>query len=384
MSLPAVEAFRTTSGAGIYRLPLEVFPGFWGYAHLVIAGEYVLLVDAGSGFGSSNEHLEAGLEAVRRDHDDRARWERLTHIVISHGHIDHFGGLPYVRERSGAPIVVHELDLRVLTDYEQRLRIVAGRLREFLGEAGVGEEEAEAVMSLYLLNKHLFTSIPVEISLTSSENLLGPIGVLHVPGHCPGQIVLRVDDVLLTADHILPHTSPHQSPERLSLYTGLGHYLESLERVLAWAGEARLGLGGHEGPITDLRDRVRAIQRLHGERLSRILDLCAEPRTIAEVCRHLFPGVSGYHVLLALEETGAHIEYLATRGRISVENLDELESGATTAIRYRRHAGPLPVRPFLGLVGVKAAEGAIAVNPDRPLQRTPGSTAGRGSDRDPI
>jgi glyoxylase-like metal-dependent hydrolase (beta-lactamase superfamily II) len=283
---------------------------------------------------------------------------------------------------------VHELDLRVLTNYEQRLRIVARRLGEFLAEAGVASDEAEAVLALYLLNKGLFTSIPVEIALTASEGLLGPIGVLHVPGHCPGQIVLRVDDVMLTGDHVLPDTSPHQSPERLSLYTGLGHYLESLERVAAWGEGIRLALGGHEGPMLDLRGRVRAIQRLHAERLLRILELCEEPRTVAEVAHALFPGVAGYHVLLALEEAGAHIEHLATRGHLLVENLDELDSGAGVAIRYRRHPGPLPDRLTPGRPGAAARERSgrrsplgegRAPQPPGPRQGAPGKRGDGGA-----
>jgi glyoxylase-like metal-dependent hydrolase (beta-lactamase superfamily II) len=350
VSRPAVEVHASTSGARVYRLPLEVFPGFWAYAHLVFAGDLVVLVDAGSGFGDSNEHLEAAFESVRRDHGEAAQWSRLTHVVITHGHIDHFGGLPYVRSRTSAPIAIHELDLRVLTNYEQRLRTVAHRLREFLAEAGVGAERVEEVMSLYLLNKSLFTSVPVEMTFTADESLLGPIGILHTPGHCPGHIVLRVDDLLLTGDQVLPKTSPHQSPERLSLYTGLGHYLESLDRLLAWAGDARLALGGHEGPIENVRERVRDIRRLHVDRLHRVLDLADQPLTVADVADALFPSVAGYHVLLALEEAGAHVEFLATRGYLLVDNLDELESDRPAPILYRRHPGPLPDRPFLGPV----------------------------------
>ncbi len=56
----AVERFESRAGARVYRLPLEVFPGFWGYAHLVLADGFSALVDSGSGFGKSNDDLDAG------------------------------------------------------------------------------------------------------------------------------------------------------------------------------------------------------------------------------------------------------------------------------------------------------------------------------------
>ena len=52
------EAFRSSGGARIYRIPMQLFPELWGYAHLVVADGIVALVDVGSGFGESNDHLE--------------------------------------------------------------------------------------------------------------------------------------------------------------------------------------------------------------------------------------------------------------------------------------------------------------------------------------
>ncbi len=51
-----VQVFRTYRGASIYQLPLEEFPGMWGFATLVLAegsaGEpYRVLIDTGSGSG---------------------------------------------------------------------------------------------------------------------------------------------------------------------------------------------------------------------------------------------------------------------------------------------------------------------------------------------
>jgi hypothetical protein len=50
--------------ARIYRLPLDLFPGLGGYAHLVVAPGATVLIDVGSGFGECNEQLEAGLASV--------------------------------------------------------------------------------------------------------------------------------------------------------------------------------------------------------------------------------------------------------------------------------------------------------------------------------
>ncbi|MEW6567759.1 MAG: MBL fold metallo-hydrolase [Chloroflexota bacterium] len=344
---PTVEVFQSSGRARVYRLPMEVFPGFWAFAHLVVADGFVALIDAGSGFGLANEHLEAAFTSVRRQHGEAVDLASLTHVLITHAHIDHFGGLPFVRSRSRAPIGVHELDLRVLTNYEQRLAIVAHRLKQFLLEAGVPAERQETLMSLYLLNKQLFSSMDVDFVFQGVEGSLGPLHWLHVPGHCPGHVVFRIDDILLVGDHVLPEISPHQSPERLSHFTGLAHYLDSLDRALAWAPGVKIALGGHQGPIRDLPARAAAIRELHAARLERVLELLQEPSTVAEVGDRLFPNAQGYHALLAIEEAGAHVEYLEQRGHLVIENLGHLHRGDLVPIRHQRRAGPLLPQPLV-------------------------------------
>jgi hypothetical protein len=53
----------------------------------------------------------------------------------------------------------------------------------------------------------------------------------------------------------------------------------------------------------------------------------------------LFPEVRGYNVLLALEETGAHVEYLAQRAQIGWENLEATDGGCPVPLRYVRADG---------------------------------------------
>lgn len=341
----SLEAHISRGGTRIYRIPMQLFPELWGYSHLVIAGELRALVDVGSGFGESNEQLEDGIQRVRSEYGEAIDWGDLTHVLITHGHIDHFGGLNFVRERSPAPVGVHELDLRVLTGYEERVATMAGRLRQYLVEAAVEAQEREHLLDMYLLGKQLFRSTRVDFTFEAAGMRLGSLEFAHVPGHAAGQVTIQCDQVLFSADHVLPQTSPHLAPERLSLNTGMSHYLESLRHTWRTADKIRLVLGGHERAFSDLGGRIGEIWSLYRTRLGKVLELLDQPHTIAELAELLFGETAGYHRLLALEEAGAYVEYLQQRGYLAIDDLEQLERGTPAPWRYRRvlEAAPQPL-----------------------------------------
>lgn len=335
-----VQAFETDRGAKVYQIALQEFPILWGYVyavHIIDAGqEYRVLIDSGSGYGESNQQLENGLKVVSESEGIPFGLQDLTHVLITHGHIDHFGGLSYVRPRTCARIGVHELDLRNLTNYEERLAMIAPRLRQFLFEAGVPGGEVDSLIQLYMLTKQIYRSVEVDFTYEEVGMRLGPFEMLHVPGHCAGHVVIRLHDILFSGDHVLNDISPHQSPEHLTLSTGLEHYLNSLDNLQNWVGSVRLTLGGHKEVITDLPARIEAIREIHRQRLSSVLRLLESPNTISEVSKELFGSVHGYNVLLALEEAGAHVEYLYQRGLLAIANLKELENSESPApIQYQ-------------------------------------------------
>ena len=265
----------------------------------------------------------------------------MTHIFITHGHIDHFGGLSFLVEKTDAKVGIHELDLRNLTNYEERIIVSVRRLREFLVEAGVGDETRETVMNVYAVNKGLSRSVPVDFTYGVIDMQLGRFEFLHVPGHSAGHVVILLDDYLFCGDHVLIGISPHQWPERLTMNMGLRHYLESLEKLDTWAGEnITLALSDHNEPIINLHDRIMQIERIHAKRLERTLDIMSEPSTIAEVSSQLFGDVDGYDILLSVEEAGAHVEYLYQRGLLGISNIEEIEQG-TVPLFYERLNDPV-------------------------------------------
>lgn len=330
-----VAKFETSAGRYIYTFQVEAFPTLIANIYLVDDGDRLILVDCGSGMEKSNRELLAGFEALRERFGVSFTPPDVDLILISHGHIDHFGGLALLREHTDAPVAIHRLDRRVISRYEERRLVASRRLERFLEEAGVPERQRQKMMQMYLVGKDRFHSWPVHFLLEEGTPAADGISVYHVPGHCPGQVCLRIDDVLLTADHILAHITPHQAPESITLNTGLGHYLSSLEKIARLDG-IRLALGGHEAPMEDVYGRIAAIKRFHEERLQKVLDICDEPRSVRAISRALFGEVDGYHVLLAVEEAGAHVEYLYLQGELTATNLEEIASERRPVILYRR------------------------------------------------
>jgi len=319
----------------VYRILVEVFPDYTGYVHLVLADSSVTLIDAGSGFEPGRADLLAGFDEVRDRFGEKVSLADVQRVIVTHGHIDHFGGLPFIREHSQAQFGVQALDLRVLTNYEERVVVASKDLAIFLKRAGVSPRRIERLLEMYQFAKNFFSSVQVDFVIEDEESQDGLFRFYHTPGHCPGQICVQVEDLMFTSDHVLPHTSPHQAPESITAFTGLGHYLESLRKLKQVPG-VRLALGGHEEPLTDLYGRIAEIERLHQERLEQVLDICKEPHTINEISKALFHEVSGYEVLLAVEEAGAHVEYLYQHGKLAVHNLEELETQENPPILYRR------------------------------------------------
>jgi glyoxylase-like metal-dependent hydrolase (beta-lactamase superfamily II) len=339
---PAYATFETSSGARIHRLPVAAFPGMWANAWLVETDDMLALVDTGSGSEHSNETLAAGFDRAGR------RIEDLTHILLTHGHIDHFGGLPYLRSRANALVGVHELDLQTITRHDERLAVLSRRLETFLCQSGVPAGRRESMLQLYRMTKAFYRSIPVDFTYEAQDMRVGPFELIHIPGHCPGHVALKLHDAVFCGDLVLDDITPHQSPEELIPFMGVRHYLASLSALEGWAAGASLALNGHDDPIPDLPVRAAAIRQNIQRRLDQTLAALDQPRTVAEIAEIVYGQIGGYNALLVVEKIGAYVEYLYQRGLLAIANLDELEDRehspkemSPAVIRYYRLPEPV-------------------------------------------
>jgi len=317
--------FRTAGGSQIFRIPLEAFPGFWVNTYLLMTGDYQVLLDTGSGSDISNQGILDGFEWVSTKIGKKLSLDDITHIFITHGHIDHMGGLVFLKEKQRAQVGVHELDAPAISRHEERMAMICSSLDDFMQDAGIPLDKRHDLLNMYRLTKSFFHSVPVDFTFENSGMKCGPLSLLHIPGHCPGHVAIRLDDYIFVGDHVLNDITPHQSPGRILPYLGVNHYLQSLLKLNNWVVDYRSILTGHDVPIDDLGSRTSAIEKAIQKRLRQCLLFLEKPNTLSALTDYLYPQISGYNALLVLEKTGAYVEYLCRLELLEITNQKRLE-----------------------------------------------------------
>jgi glyoxylase-like metal-dependent hydrolase (beta-lactamase superfamily II) len=335
-ALPAIKRFDSNTGVRIYRIPVDFLPDLSGRVHLLLGAGPPTLVDTGSGRPEPMRQILAGIDTVRTEFGEPVRVSDVRRIIITHAHLDHFGGLAQLLSYTRAEVVTHPFSRRFLEAYEERAVVTNQRMDAFLRAAGTPpQRRGELVYSLGYHPQRV-PSVPVDRVMDDGDELDG-LRFHHTPGHDAGHVCIQAGELLLAGDHILARTVSQQWPESTGPYTGLGHYLESLQKIRRVQGLS-LALPGHEPPIPNLVQRIDEIRASHLRRLDRLLGILADsPQglSIDEAAARMYTQQKGFVALLAVTDVGSRIEYLDQRGQLSIANLDEVDGVAEPVYRYR-------------------------------------------------
>jgi glyoxylase-like metal-dependent hydrolase (beta-lactamase superfamily II) len=132
----------------------------------LVADEQGALTLVDAGWRNAPRHVLAALGELGREPRD------LEHIVITHAHHDHTGGLAALVAETGADVAVHERDA---------VHVRTGRPPRNAGGGRIGRA-ADRV------HYGRFTGVDVDREFADGELLKagGGLRVVHTPGHTPG------------------------------------------------------------------------------------------------------------------------------------------------------------------------------------------------------
>lgn len=150
---------------------------------------------------------------------EKLECKSVKYILLTHGHYDHIGGVNFVKEKTGAKVVIHKEDEEMLCDpnknYSQNV-------------------------------EHIYADILVE---DGTELVFGntKITVLHTPGHTKGGVcyIFNDDRVMFSGDTLFRLTAG-----RTDLYGGDARTeLMSLAKISELDGDYKV-YPGHDASTT--------------------------------------------------------------------------------------------------------------------------------------
>jgi hydroxyacylglutathione hydrolase len=159
---------------------------------------------------------------------------RVTHILLTHAHVDHVTGVPRARRVLGAPVYLHRDD--------QLLYDAAPQQAAFFG-------------------LHCDPLPPIDNHYDLSEVLsfgAYEVTVHHTPGHCPGGVCLAVGGKGAAKDHLFVGDTLFAGSIGRTDLPGGDHptLIRSITNVLFAFGDPARVYSGH-GPVTTIGQERR-------------------------------------------------------------------------------------------------------------------------------
>ena len=283
--------------------------------------------------GDSWTIIDTGFDSKR----SRAIWADLmagplggkpiSRLIVTHHHPDHVGLAGWFQEEHGAELWTTRtawLFARMLQLDEQA--VPRQETLEFYRRCGMDEEIYNERKSERPFNfADVVAPMPLGFRRIKQDDVVrmgGRDWDVHIGnGHAPEHATFwsRDDNLVLSGDQILPSissnigvyaTEPEADP--------VADWLESCERLKAFARADQLVLGGHKLPFTGAPTRMRQLIDNHHGALERLVRHLDEPKTASECFAPLFKrsidkGAYG----LALVEALAHLNHLYHIGTVS-------------------------------------------------------------------
>jgi glyoxylase-like metal-dependent hydrolase (beta-lactamase superfamily II) len=250
--------------------------------YLIGRGE-VAVIDPGP---PSTAHMEAILRALKPG-------ERISHILVTHSHLDHSPLARPLSQATGAPVLGFGAATAGRSPVMEALAVG--------GDIGGGEGVDQEFRP--------------DITIADGAHVAGrdwTLVAVHTPGHLSNHLCFVFGDVTFTGDHVMGWASSLISPPD----GDMGAYMASLNRLSRLS--SRRFYPAHGGPVTEPAKRLSELAAHRRAREAEILRaLEAGPAAIPDLTRRIYTDVSPALFGAAERNVFAHLLDLTQRNRVT-------------------------------------------------------------------
>lgn len=279
------------------------------------------LVDTGVKSGASWQALTAALAPHGLTVRDIAR------VVLTHGHVDHFGQATRLAQEGGAQLETAEIVAHRLTNFSAYWQKRTAYYRDiFLPQTGLPPQMYQYILRYFELVARNYEDVPAAALCVYANNAAICLGgltwqVLHTPGHCSHQTIFYQPETrqLISSDMLLKRTPTpvvELPADGRTRQPSLPTFMRSLELVEAL--DVAVAYPGHGEPFGNHRDLVQEqrerILRRTEETYACIRGGC---RTAAHITAHLYADRSLTIQFAGLWMALGYVDLLLEAGRIT-------------------------------------------------------------------
>jgi glyoxylase-like metal-dependent hydrolase (beta-lactamase superfamily II) len=313
---------------GVHRIPLPL-PNDGLRAvnvYALVTDDGLVLVDAGWNIPESRELLGKALGTLGADLADVRRF------LVTHVHRDHYTQAVAVRREVGSRVGLGHGEKPTLELLQSPDRSpLMGQLRHL---AVLGAHDLAETMSGFVHHAR-----PDVAEWESPDDWLQPgdlplpggrvLEAVATPGHTAGHLVFHdlAGGLLFAGDHVLPTITPSVGFEPVLSPEPLGAFLRSLALVRSRPDALLLPAHGPVAP--SVHARVDELLAHHSKRLDEVkaaartgASSAFEVASALRWTRHQYTvaDLDPFNAMLAIFETGAHLDLLVTQGRLTVHD----------------------------------------------------------------
>jgi len=244
----------------------------------VLAGNDGLIYDAGYGSRKALRYFFEEFKDIKKFYEKQNKQFKITRIIASHGHSDHFSGISSVSDTLGLEIILTKKIAKTIRDkvsfeanfrgddYEDFLRIKTSlrKIWNLLRRLGT---------HLFFRSVHGLTYLDHPDEVIDEDSVLiinnEPWHIFPSPGHSPEHISLYSEEkgILFSGDNVLKMRSTWLGPPE----SNISDYIETIKK-LQKLPNLKLILPAHGEIIENPKETLTAILKRMNERQTQVLD----------------------------------------------------------------------------------------------------------------